>query len=79
MLARDNRSLGEFELIGLPPAPRDVPQIEAFSIDANGIVDVSAKDLGSGKEQSMKITGGYALPKDDIERMQARVRALDLV
>jgi molecular chaperone DnaK len=59
-----------FELTGLPPAPRGVPQIEVvFDIDANGIVHVSAKDLGTGKEQSMTITGGSALPKDDIERM----------
>jgi molecular chaperone DnaK len=59
-----------FELTGLPPAPRGIPQIEVtFDIDANGIVHVSAKDLGTGKEQSMTITGGSALPKDDIERM----------
>src|SRR5690242_16002976 len=59
-----------FELTGLPPAPRGVPQIEvAFDIDANGIVHVTAKDLGTGKEQSMTITGGSALPKADIERM----------
>ena len=59
-----------FELTGLPPAPRGVPQIEVtFDIDANGIVHVSAKDLGTGKEQSMTITGGSALPKDEIERM----------
>src|SRR5438270_9882823 len=58
------------ERTGLPPAPRGVPQIEVtFDIDANGIVHVSAKDLGTGKEQSMTITGGSALPKDDIERM----------
>jgi molecular chaperone DnaK len=57
-------------LTGLPPAPRGVPQIEVtFDIDANGIVHVSAKDLGTGKEQSMTITGGSALPKDDIDRM----------
>ncbi|GGP80203.1 molecular chaperone DnaK [Saccharothrix coeruleofusca] len=68
--ARDNKKLGMFELTGLPPAPRGVPQIEVtFDIDANGIVHVSAKDMGTGKEQSMTITGGSALPKDDIERM----------
>ena len=68
--ARDNKSLGNFELTGLMPAPRGVPQIEVtFDIDANGIVHVSAKDRGTGKEQSMTITGGSALPKDDIERM----------
>jgi molecular chaperone DnaK len=69
-MARSNKSLGNFDLTGLPPAPRGVPQIEVtFDIDANGIVHVSAKDLGTGKEQSMTITGGSALPKDDIERM----------
>ncbi|MBE1605325.1 molecular chaperone DnaK [Actinopolymorpha pittospori] len=69
-MARDNKSLGNFELTGLPPAPRNVPQIEvAFDIDANGIVHVSAKDLGTGREQKMTVTGGSALPKDDIDRM----------
>ena len=69
-IAAYNKKLGMFELTGLPPAPRGVPQIEVtFDIDANGIVHVSAKDLGTGKEQSMTITGGSALPKDDIERM----------
>ena len=69
-IASYNKKLGMFELTGLPPAPRGVPQIEvAFDIDANGIVHVSAKDLGTGKEQRMTITGGSALPKDDIERM----------
>src|SRR4051812_30970865 len=69
-IASYNKSLGNFELTGLPPAPRGVPQIEVtFDIDANGIVHVGAKDLGTGKEQSMTITGGSALPKDEIERM----------
>ncbi|MEV8514931.1 molecular chaperone DnaK [Dactylosporangium sp. NPDC051484] len=69
-MAAYNKRLGTFELTGLPPAPRGVPQIEVtFDIDANGIVHVSAKDLGTGKEQSMTITGGSALPKDDIARM----------
>src|ERR1700704_2066805 len=69
-IAAYNKKLGMFELTGLPPAPRGVPQIEvSFDIDANGIVHVSAKDLGTGKEQSMTITGGSALPKDDIDRM----------
>ncbi|MGW0435177.1 molecular chaperone DnaK [Micromonospora sp. NPDC003197] len=69
-IAAYNKKLGTFELTGLPPAPRSVPQIEVtFDIDANGIVHVNAKDLGTGKEQSMTITGGSALPKDDIERM----------
>jgi molecular chaperone DnaK len=68
--ARDNKPLGTFELTGIAPAPRGVPQIEVtFDIDANGIVHVSAKDRGTGKEQSMTITGGSALPKEDIERM----------
>ncbi|SES28205.1 molecular chaperone DnaK [Actinokineospora terrae] len=68
--AADNKKLGTFDLTGLPPAPRGVPQIEVtFDIDANGIVHVNAKDLGTGKEQSMTITGGSALPKDDIDRM----------
>jgi molecular chaperone DnaK len=65
-----NKSLGKFMLTDIPPAPRGMPQIEVtFDIDANGIVHVSAKDLGTGKEQSMTITGGSALPKDDIEQM----------
>jgi molecular chaperone DnaK len=69
-IAQYNKRLGTFELTGIPPAPRAVPQIEVtFDIDANGIVHVSAKDLGTGKEQSMTITGGSALPKDDIDRM----------
>jgi molecular chaperone DnaK len=64
------RSLGKFHLVGIPPAPRGMPQVEvAFDIDANGIVNVSAKDLASGKEQQMTITGGTALSKDDIDRM----------
>ena len=69
-MAQYNKKLGMFELTGLPPAPRGVPQVEVtFDIDANGIVHVSAKDLGTGKEQRMTISGGSALPKDDIERM----------
>ena len=69
-MAAYNKKLGMFELTGLPPAPRGVPQIEVtFDIDANGIVHVSAKDLGTGKEQSMTITGGSALSKDEITRM----------
>lgn len=68
--ARDNKLLGTFELSGIAPAPRGVPQIEVtFDIDANGIVHVSAKDLGTGKEQSVTITGGSALSKEDIDRM----------
>jgi len=69
-MAAYNKKLGMFELTGLPPAPRGIPQIEVtFDIDANGIVHVSAKDLGTGKEQSMTITGGSALSKDEITRM----------
>ena len=68
--ARDNKLLGTFELSGIAPAPRGVPQIEVtFDIDANGIVHVSAKDRGTGKEQSVTITGGSSLPKEDIDRM----------
>ncbi|GAA3333109.1 molecular chaperone DnaK [Curtobacterium albidum] len=67
---RDNKPLGTFELTGIAPAPRGVPQVEVtFDIDANGIVHVSAKDKGTGKEQSMVISGGSSLPKEDIERM----------
>ncbi|WIB78045.1 molecular chaperone DnaK [Curtobacterium sp. MCPF17_002] len=67
---RDNKALGTFELTGIAPAPRGVPQVEVtFDIDANGIVHVSAKDKGTGKEQSMVISGGSSLPKEDIERM----------
>jgi molecular chaperone DnaK len=69
-LARDNRTLGRFHLVGLPPAPRGVPQIEVtFDIDANGIVNVSAKDLGTGKEQKITITASSGLNKDEVERM----------
>ncbi|GIH80432.1 molecular chaperone DnaK [Planobispora longispora] len=69
-IAAYNKKLATFELTGIAPAPRGIPQIEVtFDIDANGIVNVSAKDLGTGKEQTMTITGGSALPKDDIERM----------
>jgi len=69
-IAAYNKKLGMFELTGLPPAPRGVPQIEVtFDIDANGIMHVSAKDLGTGKEQRMTVTGGSALPKEDIDRM----------
>jgi molecular chaperone DnaK len=64
------RSLGKFQLVGIPPAPRGLPQIEVtFDIDANGIVNVSAKDLSTGKEQAMTITGGTALPRDEVDKM----------
>lgn len=78
--ARDNKLLGTFELGGIAPAPRGKPQIEVtFDIDANGIVHVSAKDRGTGKEQSVTITGGSALPKDEIDRMvkEAEAHAAD--
>jgi molecular chaperone DnaK len=69
-IASYNKKLGMFELAGIAPAPRGVPQVEVtFDIDANGIVNVSAKDLGTGKQQSVQITGGSSLPKDDIEKM----------
>jgi molecular chaperone DnaK len=75
-MAAYNKKLGTFELTGLPPAPRGVPQVEVtFDIDANGIVHVSAKDLATGKEQKMTISGGSALPKDDIDRMMRDAEA----
>ena len=75
-MASANKKLGTFELTGLPPAPRGIPQIEVtFDIDANGIVHVTAKDLGTGKEQSMQITGGSALSKDEIDRMMRDAEA----
>src|ERR1051325_6875220 len=75
-LARDNRTLGRFQLIGIPPAPRGVPQIEVtFDIDANGIVNVSAKDLGTGKEQKITITASSGLSKDEVEKMKKEAEA----
>jgi molecular chaperone DnaK len=75
-LARDNRTLGRFHLVGLPPAPRGVPQIEVtFDIDANGIVNVSAKDLGTGKEQKITITATSGLNKDEVDRMMKEAEA----
>jgi molecular chaperone DnaK len=69
-MARDNRTLGKFHLVGLPPAPRGVPQIEVtFDIDANGIVNVQAKDLGTGKEQKITITASSGLAKEEVQRM----------
>ncbi|PYR81601.1 MAG: molecular chaperone DnaK, partial [Acidobacteria bacterium] len=69
-MARDNRTLGRFQLVGLPPAPRGVPQIEvAFDIDANGIVNVSAKDVATGKEQKITIAGSSGLTRNDVDRM----------
>jgi molecular chaperone DnaK len=75
-MAYRNKTLGTFQLVGIPPAPRGLPQIEVtFDIDANGIVHVSAKDLGTGKEQQMTITGGTALSKDEIDRMVKEAEA----
>ena len=75
-MAADNKSLGRFDLVGLPPAPRGIPQIEvAFDIDANGIVHVSAKDLGTGKEQSIKITASQKLSEEEVERMKKEAEA----
>jgi molecular chaperone DnaK len=75
-MAYRNKLLGTFQLVGIPPAPRGVPQIEVtFDIDANGIVHVSAKDLGTGREQAMTITGGTALSKDEIDRMMKDAEA----
>lgn len=75
-MAADNKSLGRFDLVGIPPAPRGVPQIEVtFDIDANGIVNVSAKDLGTGKEQKITVTGSSNLSDDDIEKMQKDAEA----
>ena len=70
-MAADNKTLGRFMLDGIPPAPRGVPQIEvSFDIDANGILHVSAKDLGTGKEQKISITGSSGLSKEEVEKMQ---------
>ena len=75
-MAYRNKTLGTFQLVGIPPAPRGVPQVEVtFDIDANGIVHVSAKDLGTGKEQAMTITGGTALGRDEIEKMMKEAEA----
>ena len=75
-MAKDNRTLGKFHLVGIPPAPRGVPQIEvAFDIDANGIVNVSAKDLGTGKEQTITITASSGLSKEDVSRMMKEAEA----
>ncbi|MFM8763691.1 MAG: Hsp70 family protein, partial [Spartobacteria bacterium] len=75
-LSRDNKNLGTFHLDGIPPAPRGVPQIEVtFDIDANGILNVSAKDLGSGKEQKISITGSSGLSKEEVDKMQKEAEA----
>src|SRR5581483_7038084 len=70
-MSADNRTLGRFDLVGIPPAPRGVPQIEVtFNIDANGILHVGAKDLGTGKEQSIRITPSSGLSEEEIKKMQ---------
>ena len=75
-MARDNRTLGKFHLVGIPPAPRGVPQIEVtFDIDANGIVNVSAKDMATGKEQKITITASSGLSKDEVDRMMKDAEA----
>ena len=75
-MAKDNKQLGTFHLDGIPPAPRGVPQVEVtFDIDANGILNVSAKDLGSGKEQKISITGSSGLSKDEVDKMQKEAEA----
>jgi molecular chaperone DnaK len=75
-LAADNRTLGKFHLIGIPPAPRGVPQVEVtFDIDANGIVNVQAKDLGTGREQKITITASSGLSKDEIDKMMREAEA----
>jgi molecular chaperone DnaK len=75
-MAGDNKLLGQFDLVGIPPAPRGVPQVEVtFDIDANGIVHVGAKDLGTGKEQSIQITASSGLNKDEIEKMVKEAEA----
>ncbi len=75
-MAYRNKTLGKFQLVGIPPAPRGVPQVEVtFDIDANGIVHVSAKDLATGKEQNMTITGGTALSKEEIDQMMKDAEA----
>jgi molecular chaperone DnaK len=75
-MARDNRTLGKFHLVGIPPAPRGVPQVEVtFDIDANGILNVSAKDMATGKTQNITITSSSGLAKDEVERMVTEARS----
>jgi molecular chaperone DnaK len=75
-MARDNRTLGKFQLVGIPPAPRGVPQIEVtFDIDANGILNVSAKDKATGKTQAITITASSGLSKDDVEQMVSEAQS----
>ncbi len=75
-MAKDNKSLGRFILDGIPPAPRGVPQIEVtFDIDANGILHVTAKDKGTGKQQNIRIEAGSGLSKEEIERMKNEAKA----
>jgi molecular chaperone DnaK len=75
-MASDNKLLGNFQLVGIPPAPKGVPQIEVtFDIDANGILHVSAKDLGTGKEQSIRITASSGLSEEEVDRMVRNAEA----
>jgi molecular chaperone DnaK len=75
-MARDHRTLGKFHLVGIPPAPRGVPQVEVtFDIDANGILNVSAKDTATGKQQNITITASSGLTKDEIDRMMKEAQA----
>jgi molecular chaperone DnaK len=75
-MAADNKMLGQFDLVGIPPAPRGMPQIEvAFDIDANGIIHVNAKDLGTGNEQQIRIEGGSGLKEDEVQRMVREAEA----
>jgi len=75
-MSRDNRTLGKFHLVGIPPAPRGVPQVEVgFDIDANGIVSVTAKDLATGKEQQITISSSSGLSKDEVEKMVKQAEA----
>ena len=77
-MARDNQTLGVFKLVGIPPAPRGVPQIEVtFEIDVNGVLKVKARDLGTGKEQKITVSGASGLSRDEVERMMKEAESHD--